>query len=138
MDIVVASSRGKGLQELIIPHHPSPDSFLIHYSSGATMSRLCAQAQSILSSVTSPGHHHVYFIGGYCDITRRIKYALPNLFRHRRPAIYEEYIFVEPQDTAVQRMALTFRDTATVVIGTGGNPSLLHHSAILPRGLEPH
>ena len=86
------------------------------------MSRLCAQAQSILSSVTSPGHHHVYFIGGYCDIPRRIKCPLPNLFRHRRPAIYEEYIFVEPQDTAVQRMALTFRDTATVVKELGATP----------------
>lgn len=132
----MSSSRGKGLEEHIIPYHPSPDTLLMHSSSGATLARLCSQAKSIISSIrpSSTFHPcHVYFIGGYCDLSQRIRYPLQDVYRRGRPAMYEEYVFMEEPAIAVSRMTQSLYQIAAEIRQYGAIPVF---STIPPSSIE--
>ena len=105
MDVILASSRGKGLEELIKPLHPSPHKLTVISSSGATMHTLLNKAINILAHAPNPHDYHIYIIGGYCDINERISYPLHHLRNiHNRRAQYEEFIFRENSIAAASRV----------------------------------
>ena len=105
MDVILASSRGKGLEELIKPLHPSPHKLTVISSSGATMHTLLNKAINILAHAPNPHDYHIYIIGGYCDINERISYQLHHLRNiHNRRAQYEEFIFRENPIAAASRV----------------------------------
>ena len=105
MDVILASSRGKGLEELMKPLHPSPHKLTVIYSSGARMHKLINQATNILAHTPNPHDYHIYIIGGYCDINERISHPLHRLRNiHSRQAHYEEYIFRENTLAATSRV----------------------------------
>ena len=64
MDVILASSRGKGLEELIRPKHPSPNHLFIKSTSSANLHLLTIQAINIISKAKNPSNHHIYIIGG--------------------------------------------------------------------------
>ena len=105
MDAILTSSRGKGLEELIKPLHPSPHKLTVISSSRATMHTLLNKAINILAHAPNPHDYHIYIIGGYCDINERISYPLHHLRNiHNRRAQYEEFIFRENQIAAASRV----------------------------------
>ena len=105
MDVTLASSRGKGLEELMKPLHPSPHKLTVIYSSGARMHKLINQATNILAHTPNPHDYHIYIIGGYCDINERISHPLHHIRNiHNRQAHYEEFIFREHTLAATSRV----------------------------------
>ena len=89
MDVILASSRGKGLEELMKPLHPSPHKLTVIYSSGARMHKLINQATNILAHTPNPHDYHIYIIGGYCDINERISHPLHHLRGFKSDRIFK-------------------------------------------------
>ena len=96
-DIVIASSRGEGLEELIRQGHPSPQNVEVIVRKSATLSIIKSIALNIINN--SPTDDiHMYIVGGYCNLTQVIsstRYSYGRTFRH------EEVVFWVGPETAV-------------------------------------
>ena len=106
-DIVIASSRGEGLEELIRQGHPSPQNVEVIYQSSATLSIIKSMALNLIRK--SPTDDiHMYIIGGYCNLTQVISST-----RHSygRTFKYQEVVFWEDPETAVPRVTNAIHDT---------------------------
>ena len=68
MDVIVADSRGKGLEKELRKLHPSPQSVHVVYESGARLAKITSSAKSLLDETENPESHHIYVMGGYCDL----------------------------------------------------------------------
>ena len=118
MDVILASSRGKGLEELMKPLHPSPHKLTVIYSSGARMQKLINQATNILAHTPNPHDYHIYIIGGYCDINERIQPSISPLTQH-------------PQQTSpLRRIHFQRKQTSSYI--QSHQP---HHKSIRPNSL---
>lgn len=105
MDIILASSRGKGLEPLIKNRHPSPSTVHIYSTSSASIHTLTNQATSIIQQYTDPHNCHIYIIGGYCDLNEIIQHRLPGLYTYRGGvARHQEFIFRETAAQAITRI----------------------------------
>ena len=118
-DIVIASSRGKRLEELVRQGHPSPSNVEVIVRSSATLSTLKSIALDIIRK--SPTDNiHMYIVGGYCDLTQVIsstKYSYDKQFRH------EEVVFWEGPETAVPRVTKAIHDTYNALNKTHITPT---------------
>ena len=106
-DIVIASSRGEGLEELIRQGHPSPQNVEVIYQSSATLSIIKSMALNLIRN--SPTDDiHLYILGGYCNLTQVISST-----RHSygRTFKYQEVVFWEDPETAVPRVTNAIHDT---------------------------
>ena len=93
MNIIVASSRGHGLQEHLA------DDVTVYVRFGATLATLKAEAESKTAPSTGLGRRdHIYFLSGITDLTKLIKIKQ----NHYRECIFEE----EPSEAADRYMAL--------------------------------
>ena len=88
MNLVVASSRGGGLQPLL------PKGTFVSVNPGAGFKVLCERALELLPSPRSQqGMTHVYIVGGACDVTERKQ-------SHR----YKEYVLYDSAESVIERM----------------------------------
>ena len=102
MDIIVASSRGKGLQSLLKKLHPSPHKLHVISTSSATLDTIATKAKSFIDNAQpSSDRIHVYIIGGYCDLTERVTADMCFKGRMRN---YEEVLFWEDSEMAATRL----------------------------------
>ena len=110
LDIVIASSRGRGLEDIIIKQemHPSPQNFMVIFSPGARLKSIITEARSIRKA--HPRRFiHFYILGGYCDTSSRISQNIKN------KGFYEEFIFREDPESAASRVAGLFREANTAL-----------------------
>ena len=84
MDILMATSRGRGLKSL----NKRPNTLLTVYPGGKTED-MTQEALDILSCLPSSKNHLVYFISGLPDVTTKLK---KNFYLRRRKRHYEEVI----------------------------------------------
>ena len=93
MDIIIASSRGRGIEDEIWARHPYPENAYVFSKGGGSLQELQFQAYDILYDHPDPTNCHIYFFAGLCDITKKEKNNTNNIH-------YEEVIYTEnPQDT---------------------------------------
>ena len=113
--------------------HPSPKHLIFDSTSGATLSSITNKAINILSRANNPENYHIYIIGGYCDLSKRVRHTLHNLSRNRHPAIYEEFIFQETPEEAVTRLSSIIEESSNRITSTGATPIFC---TIAPSSLE--
>jgi len=86
MNIIVASSRGRHLDELM------PD-VTVRFKGGATLDKMMEKAKTITAPTHNLGkRYHIYFVGGIPNITKLIR----NYSEHHSECVYDE----EPTVTA--------------------------------------
>ena len=107
MDVIIASSRGKGLEDEIKQLNPLMDNVKVLYSSGARLNQMAKTAVNLKRN-----HPHeklnLYILGGYCDISKRVGYNTDRGF-------YEEFIFVEDPQSAADRVTSLIHDLKSKV-----------------------
>ena len=104
MDIILASSRGKGIQSKLRKLHPHPDRLYISARGGAKVETLILDAIRLVKRHPIPSQCHVYFMAGLCDITFRDTYIEFIDYRRSRAHKYEEVSFTEDNTQAVLRV----------------------------------
>ena len=113
-DVVFASSRGGGLQEL---------SGITCYSTpGARLSTLVAQAEEYIRSHKNPTGLHVYFVAGLCDITTKLHHPTlspPNSMRKSR---YQEVIMGETIRHKTDQLKRIYDQAITRMTPYGARP----------------
>ena len=120
MDVILASSRGKGLEELIRPKHPSPNHLFIKSTSSANLHLLTIQAINIISKAKNPSNHHIYIIGEYCDLNEIIQHKIAI----QRNARYQEFVFREEPEAAVSRLTDRLVTTSQTIANHNAKPIL--------------
>ena len=120
MDVILASSRGEGLEELIRPKHPSPNHLFIRSTCSANLHLLTTQAIDIISKSKNPSNHHIYIIGGYCDLNEIIQHKIA-IHRNVR---YLEFVFVEQPEAAVSRITGRLETTSQIIANHNAKPIL--------------
>ena len=120
MDVVLASSRGKGLEALIRSKHPSPDHLIMKSTSSAKLHILTSQALELISKSPNPSNHHIYIIGGYCDLSEIIHHKLTTHYR----AQYQEAVFREEPGAAAARLTSLFETTSRTISINHAKPIL--------------
>ena len=113
MDVILASSRGKGLDELIRPKHPSPNHLFIKSTSSVNLHLLTIQAITIISKAKNPSNHHIYIIGGYCDLNEIIQHKIA-IQRNAR----------EEPEAAVSRLTGRLETTSQTIANHNAKPIL--------------
>ena len=111
MDVILASSRGKGLEELIRPKHSSPNHLFIKSTSSAKLHPLTMQTINIISKAKNPSNHHIYIIGVYCDLNEIIQHKVVI----QRNARYQEFVFREEPEAAVSRLTGRLETTSQII-----------------------
>ena len=121
MDIIVASSRGRGLEELLKKSHPYPEQVEVIFTPSATLNIITKEALKKINSLKSSGQDniHAYIIGGYCDLTSREKGSTKINGRWRT---YEEVVFWEDPESAVARLNKNIHTTVTEISNTNVTP----------------
>ena len=122
MDIIIASSRGKGLEELIKKKHPSPDNIKVFFESSASLTDITEEAKNIITRSSSPENMHIYIIGGYCNLTEVIQYKIH--LNNGRRARYQEFVFQEDPESAVPRLTSLLQKTAEEIANKNALPIL--------------
>ena len=113
MDLIMCTSRGRGLEEamLTLPENPLLNTHFI-VRPGAQIRRLADEAHDII--LKSPISSHciiVYFIAGLCDITQKIS-------DHH----YQEIIFNDSFPEAPTRIMPLFTAASNTILNTGATP----------------
>ena len=119
MDVILASSRGKGILPILRDLHPSPHHLMLNPTSGATIAELTDQAITIIRKAKNPRDYHFYFIGGYCDITHRMQRTM-NL--SGRAVFNEEITFQEDPDVTVARLSQIIATSSDRIKSYGAIP----------------
>ena len=96
MDIILASSRGRGLSEEIWARHPYPERVKIMPKGGAKLHDLQFTAYDILYDHPDPTNCHIYFFAGLCDITHK-----------DTEKNYEEVFYIENPEQTFDRISKT-------------------------------
>ena len=118
MDVILASSRGKNLQGLLRKHHTRPDRIYLRAKSGATLTELNELLPGILKKWRKdPADIHVYFLAGLCDVTYRDHDTHYNHYE-----IYDEVIFNESPQEALDRVTTIIQSVSEDVIRLGATP----------------
>ena len=111
MDVVFASSRGHDLGPLIRGFVPRPDRLQMNSTSAAKLPELAAQAQSFLAHQTNPECFHIYFMGGYCDMTQKLT-----------GGGYQEIIFPYSTDETIQYLSNIISQISNIITTMGAKP----------------
>ena len=110
MDLIMTTSRGKGLE-----HHLSPDNFNIPKRiitiSGASLDTLTSEATRIINTHPTPHKIHTYFKAGIPDITSKIN-----------DVGYEEVIFIDNAETAHHNFMTKIKNTKEIISATKSIP----------------
>ena len=118
MDIIIASSRGEGLETELKKHHPSPNHVKVIFSSGARINNIKYTAMSIAKQ--NPHQNiHFYVLGGYCDVSERISYHIKTGHSSKK---YEEFVFEEDPESAVPRVSGLIDDASRLMNTTNTTP----------------
>ena len=108
MDVIIADSRGRGLETEMQNIHPNPENLTVIYSSGAKINSIKRTAHQFKRN--HPHQEiHFYIMGGYCDVNERVGHRI-------RGDVYEEFIFREDLESAVGRVTSMFEDLCTELI----------------------
>lgn len=125
MDVILASSRGKGyLQQQLKKHHPYPRNLLVQARGGAKLENLEREAVDILRTSKDPSNYHVYFLAGLCDITYMDRY-IDHRDRRGRPHFYEEVSFVEDNSHAILRVTHIINSISSTIKSLGAKPCFI-------------
>ena len=134
MDIIVASSRGKGLQSLLNKLHPSPHKLHVIPTSSATLETIATKAKSFIDRAQPSSERiHVYIIGGYCDLTSRV---VTDMFFKGRMRNYEEVLFWEDSESAATRLQCLIHMTHADIITHKNGVAIPIFCTIPPAHLE--
>ena len=117
MDVIIADSRGKGLEKELRKLHPSPQSVQVVYESGARLAAITSTAKSLLDDTVNPENHHIYVMGGYCDINEVI--SKKKKYINGRKAKYQEFVFREDPESAVARLTGLLHTASEEISNTG-------------------
>ena len=113
MDLVMCTSRGKGLEDALysLPENPIINPHFI-VRPGTPILDLTREAENIITHSSTPNSLiHVYFIAGLIDITEKIK-----------DHIYEEVIFNESSESAPPRVMSLIYQSSKSILNTGATP----------------
>ena len=110
MNIIVATSRGKGLQP--IKHEVKHTS--LHYKGGAKIAELVKTASEILekTDLNSSEPVFVYFVAGLPDVTTKNE---DTLYLHGFTAPYQEITFPECPEAAAVRVIQEFQHASNAI-----------------------
>ena len=125
MDIILASSRGKGIQSRLRKLHPHPDRLYISARGGAKLETLILDAIRLVKRHPTPSQCHVYFMAGLCDITFRDTYIEFVDYRRRRAHMYEEVSFTEDNTQAVLRVTHIINNMEQELKWLGAKPCFM-------------
>ena len=117
MNIVVATSRGKGLHPL-----ESLRNTIVYYRGGAEIVTLADKAVDILADIhttSMAGPNFVYFVAGLPDVTTRTKRSFRLADRVHK---YEEVTFREKPHIACTRVMREYRKAEKTIIDNGAIP----------------
>ena len=108
MNVIIADSRGNGLEDAFDKINPVYEKPVVIYSSGA---RINGMKRTALEFKRNHPNQDIHFIimGGYCDMNERAGYYIQNRGR------YEEFIFRESPESASSRVTSLFRDLINAV-----------------------
>ena len=123
MNYIISSSRGKGLEEVILnrlrqENHPSQHQISVIPTPSAKLSKLKSIALNIISSSTSDDLH-IHFIGVFCDLTHMTSSRME---MNGRWNTYQELVFEEDPDQAVPRLTELLQSTHTDIAKTNATP----------------
>ena len=102
MDIVVASSRGKGLEPLIRKLHPTPETVTVKWFPGGTLEGIQNAGYEEIMRSDDPTNCHVYFFAGINDIT-----YMDKDHKYNKHEIYEELLYKETPTETYNRLTQT-------------------------------
>ena len=92
-------------------HMPSTWGFSVKPTPGAPLDFLSSQALSLLSSIPNPEQHNIYFMAGYCDLTRKINQGR-----------YKEVIFSQNPAQAISKLSSRLFKISESIKRTGAKP----------------
>ena len=112
------SSRGRGVDAMIMEDHPYPNNVNISVNPGAGISRLTNLAVKDINNMTelegTPEEHIlIYIIGGICDISEKRRNPMENA---------EEVIFGEEATTCTVRVCNIIQESADTISSLGCKP----------------
>ena len=111
MDIILASSRGRGIEEEIWARPPYPENVKILSMGGGSLQDLQFTAYDLLYDHPDPTNCHVYLFAGLCDVTK--KESEKNYTNNKH---YEEVIYNEnPKDTVEKITTLIDKISAHIL-----------------------
>ena len=122
MNYIISSSRGKGLEDIIINklRQENLSSFHVQVIStpSAKLSKLKSIALDIIASSPSDDIH-IYFIGFFCDLTTIVRSQIQH---NGRWSAYQEVVFEEDPEQAVPRLSELLQSTHTDIAKTNATP----------------
>lgn len=120
MNIILATSRGRGLGPLIQRNLPNTK---VVVRPGQKYAALANEARQIISSMKEdPSDIHIYFLAGYTDLTSMVK-----------KGSYQEVIFTESPQVATNRVMGEVENAADLVLATGAKVCF---ATIIPGNIE--
>lgn len=122
MDLIVASSRGEGLEADLKKLHPSPQNVQVIFKSSATLQKISKLATDFMTNTTlAPETIHIYVIGGYCNLNEVLN---SKMSVNGRGATYQEFVFREDPESAVTRLTGLLQSTADKIAELNALPVL--------------
>ena len=119
MEIVLASSRGKGLAAELSKIHPCSRDLIVHFKKSATYAKLLKELKEHWDDLDCDRRDgaHIYFLAGLCDLTYM------DVEDDFYPGVrYEEVIFNEKPEEAVDRVLKSIREVDREVKLLGAEP----------------
>ena len=127
MNIIVATSRGRGLQDLAKRREDT----VLSVHPGASLRKLEREALRLLKHVPSSSDTHLYFVAGLPDVTHRHQFCFQLRGRRRK---YEEVIMpTYPIDKITDDITPLFKSTAEKIKNANATPIF---STICPMSLD--
>ena len=113
--MVLGSSRAHDIKQYLDAMHPHPEVLDLYSKSAAKLLMLQDVANSRIEWAADPANCHVYFVGGYCDITHR------DFVNNWRPyGTYDEVTMMEGADQCTLRVCNLIDHIAAQVLFRGG------------------
>ena len=113
VEIVLASSRGRGLKRLMAERHQNPDNLIHIYYKGATYEDLLKHLRTLWLMLEKPERDgaRVYFMAGLCNLTHM-----------ERRGRYQETTFMDDPDIAVTRVMRSIQAVSDATKELGAKP----------------
>ena len=120
MNLILATSRGRGLGPIIQREHPNTR---VVTRPGQKYAALANEAKQIIASVKEKNSEiHVYFLAGFTDLTTMV-----------RKGRYQEVTFTESPQEAVNRVIGEVENAADIILTTG---AMVCFATIIPGNIE--
>lgn len=116
MNIIVATSRGRGFEEITARR----DDTILSVHPGASLKKLQKEALKLLKDVPLSNENYVYFVAGLPDVTEKRTYTF---YMHGKPRRYEEVTMPSTNPTkAAEDITFQFRSTAKKILKAKATP----------------